>query len=175
MSFLRKTFPRTSLPGLALLLSLIAMSAFVAADTKATETAETGTVVMICEHGAVKSVIAAWLFDQEAEERGLPYRAISRGLDLYEAIPPKISKTLEADGFDVSSFTPEELTGEDLTSSKAVAAIGVDLSAFEESAGAKVQEWDEIPPASVDYEASKAAILTKVRALLDELEAASKP
>jgi len=127
-------------------------------------------VVMVCEHGAVKSLIAAKLFDREARERGLPFRAISRGLDPYEAVPEKFATKLQNDGFDLSGFTPQKLSETDVTSSLRLVSIGSDLSQYAEHVSDEISNWSEIPPASVDYEASKAAILAEVNALLDELE-----
>ena len=45
-------------------------------------------VVFVCEHGSVKSPIAASLFDRTAEKRGLPFRAVSRGVNPEEHVPP---------------------------------------------------------------------------------------
>src|SRR5688572_249911 len=38
-----------------------------------------GTVLFVCEHGSAKSVVAAAHFNRIAADRGLPFRAISRG------------------------------------------------------------------------------------------------
>ncbi len=152
---------------LALTLPFLLGSATNAADTAA---ATTPPVVMVCEHGTVKSVIAVQLFDQEAKERGLPFRAISRGIAPDEHIPGKIAQALENDGFDVSDFKSQKLSSQDVSSSSRVIAIGSDLSAFQGDSASPIQQWDDIPPASVDYEASKASLLTHIHALLDELE-----
>ena len=37
-------------------------------------------VVFVCEHGSVKSLVAMMYFNHRAQERGLKFRAIARGL-----------------------------------------------------------------------------------------------
>jgi len=137
----------------------------------AKEAATTSTVVLVCEHGTVKSLIASRLFDQEAAERGLALRAVSRGVSPDETVPRKIAVALAKDGFDVSSFEPRKLSGSDVAKASRVVAIGSDLSAFQAEAAAPIVQWDDVPPASVDYEASKASLLAHIRVLLDEYEA----
>src|ERR1700741_2821321 len=54
----------------------------------AADLANRAPVLMICEHGSVKSVMAATLFNQAAIERKLPFRAIPRGVTPDAAVPP---------------------------------------------------------------------------------------
>ncbi|MGH1365962.1 MAG: hypothetical protein ACRBF0_20555 [Calditrichia bacterium] len=127
-------------------------------------------VIMVCEHGAVKSVMAMELFNKEAKKRGLNVRAESRGIDLYEAIPPKIATLLEADGFNAGAFKPQALSRTDVTMSSRVVAIGTNLSAFQSFTPNQIVQWNDIPPASVDFKVAQAAMLVQIRELLDELE-----
>ncbi len=129
------------------------------------------SVVMVCEHGAVKSLIASLLFDREAVARDLPFRAISRGVDPYETVPAKIATALEEDGFDIAGFDPQKLSMQEVAMSARVVTIGADLSEFQSETASTILEWDDVPPASVDYEASKAVLLHHVEALLDDLAA----
>ncbi|MCH9651176.1 MAG: hypothetical protein K0U98_23330 [Deltaproteobacteria bacterium] len=152
---------------LGLVLGLYSASGVAAANS---DQATTPSVVMVCEHGTVKSLIAAKLFDQEASQRGLALRAVSRGMHPDEAVPAKIAKALENDGFDISGFDPEKLSKPDVTGSLRVVAIGADLAATGDGAPSPILRWDDVPPASVDYEASKASLLAHIQALLDELE-----
>src|SRR4051812_22847552 len=64
------------------------------------------TVVFVCEHGSAKSVIAAAHFNRLAAEKGLPYRAVSRGTNPDASIPASISSALAGDGLDVSTWRP---------------------------------------------------------------------
>ena len=65
----------------------IAARAPVRAQTQATSRRDSQTVVFVCEHGTVKSVLALAYFGQLARERHLPYRAISRGTAPDSAVP----------------------------------------------------------------------------------------
>ncbi len=156
-------------PILFLSLTLALLSGYGANATEKAE-AMTSPVVMVCENGAVKSVIAARLFDQEAMKRGLHLRAISRGVSPEEYIPENIVEDLATDGFDVSSLRPQALSNQEAANSARLIAIGTDLSAFQSDAPSPILQWDGIPSAIEDYETSKASLLAHVQALLDELE-----
>jgi len=125
-----------------------------------------GEVVFVCEHGTVKSVIAAQWFNRLAAERNSSLRAVSRGIAPDEAIPPAVARNLAEDGFDVSGFAPKRLEGMDVAGAAHVVAIGVDSPVL---SGARLSRWDDIPPASVDYAASRDAMRARMGALLDAL------
>lgn len=157
---------------LGLILALVGVNRGHAADqpTEDVSAEEVSTVVMVCEHGTVKSVIAALLFDHEAKQRGLSFRAMSRGITVDDHVPDKIARALEDDGFRVSGFEPQKLSNQDVADATRVIAIGTDLSAFQGDGVPTIQQWDDVPPASVDYGASKASLEAHIHALLDELE-----
>src|SRR5262249_61809100 len=73
-----------------------------------------GPVVFVCEHGNVKSLIAREWFNRLAAERGLPVRAVSRGLSPEASVPPAIAERLRRDGFDVSGFETRALEPRDV-------------------------------------------------------------
>ena len=131
-----------------------------------------GRVVFVCEHGSVKSVIAAHWFTRLAVERRAPFRAISRGLAPDEAIPPGVAHNLVQDGFDVAGFTPKRLEKSDLAGAVHVVAIGIDSPLFAEAKDVPVSRWSDIPPASTEYAASRDAMRARMGALLDALSAA---
>ncbi len=152
---------------------ILTLGLFLGCSTHSVDTSTAMTfppVTMVCEHGAVKSLMAALHFDKEAEERGLSFRAISRGVVPYEEVPGKIARALERDGFDVSGFEPQELSDLDVAHSLRVITIGADLSTFRGEAASAALQWNDVPPASVDYEASRESLLVHIRALLDDLE-----
>jgi len=128
-------------------------------------------VVFVCEHGNVKSLIAATLFDQAARKRGLSISSTSRGINPEPDVPGKIVDELRKDGVDVSRFKPQALTQSDVSAAQRVIAIGVDLDQFETGKSATVENWADIPAASVDYAAARAALLRHIDALLSELQA----
>jgi chromate transporter len=126
------------------------------------------TVVFVCEHGSAKSLVAASFFDRMARERGLAVRAVSRGTVPDASVPPVVVRSLRADGFEVASYRPRKLAVSDLASAARVVAIGVDLG--EMGAGRRVERWDDIPPVSTSYQEARAAMLSRLDALLRGLE-----
>jgi hypothetical protein len=130
-------------------------------------------IVFVCEHGNVKSLIAASLFNKAATERGSPLRAISRGVNPEPGVPDKIAAALRADGVDVSGFEPRALTKADIAGASRVVAIGVDPTVLHLPVGTPVQRWDDVPPASVDYAGARAVLQRHIDALLDD--ASRKP
>jgi protein-tyrosine-phosphatase len=116
--------------------------------------------------------MAASLFNQAATARGLPFRAVSRGVAPDERVPEKIAQALGREGFDVQNFKPVRVSTDDLNNASRVVAISIDPAAFASGAQVPVQRWDDVPAASVDYAAAHAALREHVERLLDELQAA---
>jgi protein-tyrosine-phosphatase len=125
-------------------------------------------VVFVCEHGSVKSLVAALHFQRLAQQRGLSVRAVSRGTQPDDAVPAAVTRALAADGFDAAGFRPQAVRAEELRAAWRTVALGVDLAALAE--GARVTRWDDIPPVSVDYAAARTALLARLEALLAEFE-----
>jgi len=125
-------------------------------------------VVFVCEHGTVKSVMAAHWFNRLAAERNAPFRAVSRGVAPDEAIPAAVAGNLVADGFDVAAFAPKGLTKADVVAAAHVVSIGAD-SPLLADAKTPVTRWADIPAASIDYTASRDAMRARMGALLDAL------
>ena len=139
-------------------------------DTRAQAEAPARRVVFVCDHGSVKSLMASLFFDRMAADRGLPYRSVSRGVSPDPVVPPKIAAALHAEGFDVANYKPVPLGKLDLDGASRVVSIGVDAA----NAGVlmhdrPVDSWTDVPAASVDFAASKAALVRHIEALLDEL------
>lgn len=132
-------------------------------------------VVFVCEHGNVKSLIGASLFDQVAKKRGLPFRSVSRAVTPEASVPLKIVEALRSDGVEVAGFKPQQLSSLDVARAARVIAIEVDLTAFSAETHAPIEVWADVPPASVDYAASRAALLRHIDALLKDLQTATPP
>ncbi len=64
-----------------------------------------GQIVFVCEHGSVKSLIAASLFERAAAERGLDVHAVSRGVSPDERVPAKIVAALGGEKFERREFS----------------------------------------------------------------------
>jgi protein-tyrosine-phosphatase len=129
-----------------------------------------GTVVFVCEHGNVKSLIAREWFNRLAAERGLGLRAISRGVTPGASVPPAIAAALGRDGFDVRGFEPRVFSASESAGVVRVIAIGVDLSVGGDPGKVPVEMWERIPPATESYVASRDALRTRIEDLLKTLE-----
>jgi len=129
------------------------------------------TVVFVCEHGNVKSLIASEWFNKMARERGLAVRAVSRGVRPETPVPPAIAERLRLDGIDVRAFAPRALAPGDLEGAPRVVMIGVEPPVWVGRAGVRVDRWDGIPPATERYQASRDALRSRIEALIDSLKA----
>lgn len=135
----------------------------------------TQNVVFVCEHGSVKSVMAMQWFNRMADERRLPFRAVSRsGVVPDKNVPPPIADSLKADGFDVSGFTPAKLGPGDFKDAIQIVSIGLDEKVIGPTGVAPLDIWTDIPAASVDYKASRDALRKGMEALLDRLAQTAK-
>jgi protein-tyrosine-phosphatase len=132
-------------------------------------------VLLVCEHGSVKSLMAASYFNRTAANRGLPFRAISRGVTPDASVPGKIAGALARDGFEVSNFKPTQVSSKDLATALRVVAIEVDLSAFAPDTPVSIERWNDVPAASVDYASSRDALQQHVDLLLDQLQSQIRP
>jgi arsenate reductase len=133
---------------------------------------EPGPVIFVCEHGSAKSLIAQQWFDRLARERGLSVRAVSLGVTPDAAVPGPIAAALEKDGFDVYAFVPRRAEAPALAGASRIIAIGLAPGALGVGPGAAVESWNEIPPASQQYEAARDALKARIEALLSRPEAA---
>jgi arsenate reductase len=132
------------------------------------------TIVFVCEHGSVKSLIAMQWFNRLAAERGSTVRAISRGMTPDKAVPKGIVLNLGKDGFAVDGFTPSRLSKPDLRLAERVVSIGADVTEVTKGSDVKVVEWGDIPPASENYGVSRDAIRARIDSLLKELKRDSR-
>jgi arsenate reductase (thioredoxin) len=126
-------------------------------------------VLFVCQHGNVKSLMAMSYFNRLAQERGLPYRAVSRGTAPDSTtVPRKIIEGLKADGFDVAGFHPVAVKAADVSASRRVVTIGVTLPADAEASQSKMEKWDDVPPA-VDFSVTRDSLMSHVKKLVDQL------
>jgi arsenate reductase len=132
------------------------------------------TVVFVCEHGSVKSLIAAQWFFRLASERGLAVRAVSRGVTPDASVPSLIEAALARDGFDVSGFEPRRPDAEVLANASRVVAIGVDPRQIPSPPQTPVEAWEGIPAATDDYAAAREAMKERIQALIDDLDHQSR-
>lgn len=142
----------------------------VAAQQRAAPASQ-GTVLFICEHGTVKSLLAKLLFEEYAAQVGLPMRAESRGTTVDSVVPPWMRARLGATRLRFEGFTPRALLAEDLVTASYVVSFDLPASMSAGSQAPRAQ-WDSLPAASQQFEASREAIRARVHALVDSLNRA---
>jgi protein-tyrosine-phosphatase len=135
--------------------------------------ASADTILFLCEHGTVKSVLAKLYFEQMAAERGLRVAALSRGTKADSVVPPWMVANLKADQLELGAFQPRTLVAADLAHKNMVISFDVPTAASAAATGAR-QQWDGLPSVSQDYAAGRDAIKARVRVLVDSLAAARK-
>ena len=133
---------------------------------------EPRTVLFLCPHHAAKSVIAAAYFDRLARTRGLAWRADSAGTEPADEAAPTVVAALRAEGIDVSGHRPRHVTREDLATADTVISLGCDLGELSPP-GVRVERWDDVPPASLDLDATRAALCRRLETLIGELAEAT--
>jgi arsenate reductase (thioredoxin) len=125
-----------------------------------------GTVLFVCEHGSAKSVVAAAHFNRLAADRGLPFRAISRGTVPDAEMAPAAVQGLLGDGLKPDDPAPIKLTQSDLDAATRVVTF-CDLPPGLKPA-TPIERW-EVPPVSTEYAGSREAMLKHIEQLLREL------
>lgn len=132
------------------------------------------TVLFLCEHGTVKSLLAKLLFDQYAEEVGLDMIAVSRGARADTAVPPWMMRSLATDRLAIGSWRPRTVQNTDVANASLIISFDVPFSAT--AAQSPPAAWDGLPSVSSDYASGRDAIRARVRQLVDSLKRArSRP
>ena len=127
-------------------------------------------VLFVCEHGNVKSLMAASYFNQEAAARGLRLRAISRGsAPNSTTVPAPIVAGLRADGVDVGDFRPTAVSAADVAASEQIVAISTGLPTGVDAPAAKVERWEDVPAASTNYAAARDSLKAHIKQLLERM------
>ena len=132
------------------------------------------TILFLCPHNAAKSILAAAYFESMASARTLDFRAASAGTIPDAAPSPAVVAQLQSEGIDVSGHKPRQATLVELASAHRVISLGCspeELAGF----GRGVDRWDDVPPASQDLAACRAAIRRHLEALWDELDDSVPP
>lgn len=131
--------------------------------------ADSQTIVFVCEHGTVKSVLALAYFTQMARERGLALRAVSRGTAPDSVLPAFMLAGLKRDGFDIGAFTPTGFSERDLSS--AIGVISFDQPNVARVIAGRVPTfaWDNLPSVTANYAVARDSIKSRVAALVDSL------
>lgn len=129
---------------------------------------EARKVVFVCEHGSVKSLVAASYFNRSAQSRGLPYRAVARGTAPDRSVPAAVQAGLRAIGLDVSSYVPQLFQVSDLQDASLVVSFDQDIAATIRGRVRHLQ-WDNLPAVLADYARGRDAIVEQVDSLVEAL------
>src|SRR5262249_18950147 len=151
----------------AAVMALVAQTA----HTAELPAAKPASVVFICEHGVSKSMVAAMLFNRIAEQRGLAVRAVSRAASpqtLASKVPPRLVQNMDDDGFPVKDFRPQAVAATDASGATRIVVIGYDEN-IKAIGSAAAEHWDDVPPASLEYDDPKRKITSHIDKLLQEL------
>ena len=127
------------------------------------------TVVFVCEHGTVKSVVAMAYFAQLARQRHLPLRAVSRGTAPEQAVPPVVREGLRGDGLPLGPFTPTRFSARDLASALTVVSFDQPTVAGIVAGRVPSIAWDNLPAVSDNYAVARDSIRARVKRLVDSL------
>lgn len=132
-----------------------------------------GTVLFVCEHGNVKSLIAKVFFEQYAREAGLDMQALSRGTRADTVVPPWMIRGLSGDHIELGAFHPQQLGPADLAAASYVVSFDVP-SAATAAAKAPREQWDGLPSVTENYARGRDSIRARVRHLVDSLKRAER-
>ena len=125
------------------------------------------TIVFVCEHGAAKSVIAAAYFNKLAGETGLELRAIARGTEPDNKLSASAIAGLRADGLTPTDSVPQKLSMEDVESAQRIVSLCKLPETYQQKS--IVEQWDDLPPVSDNYEKARDAILERLESLMKKL------
>jgi arsenate reductase (thioredoxin) len=125
------------------------------------------TIVFVCLHGSVKSQMAAAHFNKIASERGLPFTAISRGIEVDTSIPTRIRDGLNLDGLAPTDDNPVGLTADE--AGRATKVVAFDTVPEERRGTSEVTYWSDVPPATKDYVAARDVIVRHINTLVPTL------
>jgi protein-tyrosine-phosphatase len=125
------------------------------------------TIVFVCLHGSVKSQMAAAHFNRIASERGLPFTAISRGIEVDTSIPTRIRDGLNLDGLAPTDDIPIGLTADE--AGRATKVVAFDTVPEERRGTSEVTYWSDVPPATKDYAAARDVIVRHIDTLVPTL------
>ena len=148
----------------------IATLALVSSASLAAEQSPAEQVLFVCERGNVKSLMAASYFNQLAAQRGLPWRAVARGISPDSTTVPKsIAAALLAEGVDVSEFRPAKVDATEAADAVQIVMIGTDLPARIGGDEQRIERWNDVPSASTSYDAARSSLKAHVAKLLERL------
>lgn|GEM_PF-6888658 len=146
--------------------------ALVEPSDAARDASSPAAVVFVCRNGVAMSVWSAAYFNRLAAERGLPERAVARAsIPSFTAVPLRMRFALAIDGFRLDDYRPHVIDEADARGAGLVVAIDTELPAAARASPSRVEIWDGFPPMREQYFPSRAALKTRVEALVERIAA----
>lgn len=121
-------------------------------------------IVFVCEHGAAKSILAAAYFNKFARERNLHFHAIARGTHPDSELSPISMAGLREDGLTPNESVPQKLSGEEIEAAERIISFCELPAEFKRNKN--IEQWNEIPPVSENYEKTRDMIIAKLKAMM---------
>lgn len=115
------------------------------------------TVLFLCPHGAAKSVLAAALLQQLAEERSFPLRATCAGTAPDPEVAPHVRALLATEGLALPIKRPQLVTAEQIAGADYVISLGCPLDDLPHQP-ARWDQWDDVPLPSQDLQGASMRI-----------------
>lgn len=125
------------------------------------------TIIFVCEHGAAKSIIAAAHFNKLVQQQGLNFVALARGTNPDPELSTKTILGLQQDGLAATETFPQKITIQEATSARRVIAFCELPEAYQQKS--VVEQWEDVPPVSENYEKARDAILAHLNFLMTNL------
>ena len=132
--------------------------------------------MFVCRNGVAMSVWSAAYFNRLATARGLHARATPRASTAsYRTVPPHMQLALAIDGFRLGGYRPHVIDAWDAHAADLVVAIDTELPQDASASAAHREVWQGFPPMREQYFPSRAALKTRVEALVERLAAGADP
>lgn len=123
-------------------------------------------ILFVCEHGAAKSIIAAAYYNKLAGEKNLNIHAIARGANPDPELSPKTISGLHADGLTPTELIPQKLSLADIESAQSIVTFCELPKEYQNKI--KIENWDDVPPVSENYEKARDTIIEQLKQLLNQ-------
>jgi protein-tyrosine-phosphatase len=141
-------------------------------------------IIFVCEHGAAKSIIAAAYFNQVAKQKGLDLKAVARGTNPDHELSPSAVHGLANDGLVPTESTPKQLSLADMQSAQRIVSFCELPIQYRKGGSSRehprrrrsaptIEQWEDVPPVSENYEKARNAIIEHLNILLDNLRSVS--
>jgi arsenate reductase (thioredoxin) len=130
-------------------------------------TSQDPVIIFVCEHGAAKSILAATYFNQFAHEGNLRFHAIARGTHPDSVLSAQTVAGLHEDGLTPTESVPQKLSLEDIEAAQQIISFCELPIEFQQKA--KIEQWNDIPDVSENYEKARDTIVAHLRRLINNL------